>query len=61
MRFMMFMIPNIPDEQWGPPPEAVAAMEKYNQEMEKAGIPLPHRRRRPIGAWTCDSAADRRR
>jgi hypothetical protein len=41
MRFMMIMIPNIPDEaDWGPTPEAAAAMHKYNDELTKAGILL---------------------
>lgn len=39
MRFMMFMIPNIPDEaDWTPSAEAVAAMGKYNDELAKAGV-----------------------
>jgi hypothetical protein len=41
MRFMMIMIPNIPDEaDWGPSPEAVSAMSRYNEELAKAGILL---------------------
>jgi hypothetical protein len=41
MRFMMIMIPNIPDEaDWGPSPEAVSAMSRYNEELTKAGILL---------------------
>jgi hypothetical protein len=41
MRFMMIMIPNIPDEaDWGPNPEAVAAMSKYNDSLTKAGVLL---------------------
>ncbi len=41
MRFMMIMIPNIPDEaDWGPTPEAVWAMSRYNEELAKAGILL---------------------
>lgn len=41
MRFMMFMIPNIPDEaDWSPSAEAVAAMSKYNDELAKAGVLL---------------------
>ncbi len=39
MRFMMFMIPNISDEDWTPPVEAVEAMTKYNEELTKAGRP----------------------
>lgn len=41
MRFMMIMIPNIPDEaDWTPDPEAVAAMGRYNDELAKAGVLL---------------------
>jgi hypothetical protein len=41
MRFMMIMIPNIPDEaNWTPDPDAVAKMGRYNEELTKAGILL---------------------
>ena len=41
MRFMMFMLPNIPAEgEWMPTAEAVASMSKYNEELQKAGILL---------------------
>ncbi len=41
MRFMMIMIPNIPDEaDWMPSAEAVAAMAKYNDELAQAGVLL---------------------
>ena len=41
MRFMMLMIPNIPDEaDWTPSAEAVAAMTRYNEELTKAGALL---------------------
>ena len=43
MRFMMIMLPNVPniDEQsWTPDAEAVAAMGKYNEELTKAGVLL---------------------
>jgi hypothetical protein len=40
MRFMMFMIPNIKEENWMPSAEAVAAMSKYNQSLTKAGVLL---------------------
>ena len=40
MRFMMFMIPNISEDDWMPDPEAVAAMTKYNEELTKAGVLL---------------------
>ncbi len=40
MRFMMFMIPNIKEENWMPSAEAVAAMSKFNESMQKAGILL---------------------
>lgn len=38
MRFMMFMIPNISDDDWTPSVEAVEAMGKYNEELTKAGV-----------------------
>ena len=38
MRFMMFMIPNIKEENWMPSAEAVAAMSKYNEALTKAGM-----------------------
>jgi hypothetical protein len=44
MRFMMIMIPNIPDlksdEDWTPSVQAVSAMSKYNEELRKAGVLL---------------------
>ncbi len=40
MRFMMFMIPNISEDDWMPSPEAVAEMTKYNEELGKAGVLL---------------------
>jgi len=44
MRFMMFMLPNLPteagNEEWLPPREAVEAMTAYNDEMTKAGVLL---------------------
>jgi hypothetical protein len=42
MRFMMFMIPNIPDEaaDWMPSAEAVAAMTAYNKQLTDAGVLL---------------------
>jgi hypothetical protein len=40
MRFMMIMMPNIPDGDWAPSPEAIAAMSKYNDELTKAGVLL---------------------
>ena len=41
MRFMMFMLPNIPAEgDWMPSAEAVAAMTEYNRQLEKAGVLL---------------------
>ena len=41
-RFMMLMIPNIPEEQYekGPAAEDVAAMMKYNETLTKAGVLL---------------------
>jgi hypothetical protein len=41
MRFMMFMYPGVEDEaDWGPTPEQVAAMSKYNEDLTKAGALL---------------------
>jgi hypothetical protein len=41
MRFMMIMIPNIPEESdWMPSADAVAAMSAYNDELTKAGVLL---------------------
>jgi len=40
MRFMMLMIPNVPDNDWMPSPEAVAAMTEYNEKLTKAGVLL---------------------
>jgi hypothetical protein len=42
MRFMMFMIPDITEEEWGPGPdvEMVSAMSKFNEELTQAGVLL---------------------
>jgi hypothetical protein len=41
MRFMMIMIPSPRDQDsWGPKPEDVAAMSKYNKQLEEAGVLL---------------------
>jgi hypothetical protein len=40
MRFMMLMIPNVTEENWGPTPEAVSAMSKYNKQLSDAGVLL---------------------
>ena len=42
MRFMLFMIPNVSDEEYekGPSVEDVEAMMKYNEELTKAGVLL---------------------
>ncbi|HZL58820.1 MAG TPA: YciI family protein [Stellaceae bacterium] len=40
MRFMMFMIPNIKEENWMPSAAAVAAMSTYNDSLKKAGVLL---------------------
>jgi hypothetical protein len=40
MRFMMFMIPNISDDDWTPSVETFEAMGKYNEELAKAGVLL---------------------
>ena len=40
MRFMMFMYPEISEEEWNPSAEDVAAMGRYNEELRKAGMLL---------------------
>ena len=40
MRFMMFMYPEISEEEWKPTAEDVAAMSRYNEELRKAGMLL---------------------
>jgi hypothetical protein len=40
MRFMMFMYPQIAEEDWNPTAEDVAAMTRYNLELRKAGMLL---------------------
>jgi hypothetical protein len=40
MRFMMFMYPQISEEDWEPTAEALAAMSRYNTELRKAGMLL---------------------
>ena len=40
MRFMMFMYPEISEEEWTPSAEDVAAMSRYNEELRKAGMLL---------------------
>jgi hypothetical protein len=40
MRFMMFMYPEIAEEDWQPSAEDVAAMSRYNEELRKAGMLL---------------------
>jgi hypothetical protein len=40
MRFMMFMYPGISEEEWNPSAEHVAAMSRYNDELQKAGVLL---------------------
>jgi len=40
MRFMMFMRPEIGEEEWNPTAEDVAEMSRYNEELRKAGMLL---------------------
>jgi hypothetical protein len=40
MRFMMFMYPEITEEEWNPSAEDVAEMGRYNEELRKAGMLL---------------------
>jgi hypothetical protein len=37
---MMFMLPDVQNEDWTPDAEAVAAMSRYNDELAKAGVLL---------------------
>ena len=37
---MMLMIPNIGEEEWMPSAEAVAAMSRYNEQLNRAGVLL---------------------
>jgi hypothetical protein len=40
MRFMMFMYPQISEDEWQPSAESVEAMSRYNEELRKAGMLL---------------------
>jgi hypothetical protein len=40
MRFMMFMYPQISEEDWNPSVEDVEAMNRYNVELREAGMLL---------------------
>jgi hypothetical protein len=40
MRFMMFMYPNISEDEWVPEGDAFEAMGRYNEELRKAGLLL---------------------
>jgi len=40
MRFMMFMYPELAEEDWNPTAEDVAEMGRYNEELRKAGMLL---------------------
>lgn len=40
MRFMMFMYPQIAEEDWNPSADDVAAMSRYNLELRDAGMLL---------------------
>lgn len=40
MRFMMFMYPEIQEDDWTPSAEDVGAMSRYNEELRKAGMLL---------------------
>jgi hypothetical protein len=40
MRFMMFMYPELSEEDWNPTAENMAAMSRYNEELRKAGLLL---------------------
>jgi len=40
MRFMMFMYPELAEENWNPTADDVAEMSRYNEELRKAGMLL---------------------
>jgi hypothetical protein len=40
MRFMMFMYPQLSDEEWDPSAEDMETMGRYNDELRKAGVLL---------------------
>lgn len=40
MRFMMLMIPNLSEDNWHPDAKTMAAMIKYNAELQRAGALL---------------------
>lgn len=40
MRFMMMMIPNVDEQTWHPPPDKIAEMAGFNEELAKAGVLL---------------------
>jgi hypothetical protein len=40
MRFMLMMIPGVPEDQWTPTADDVAEMMAYNEQLTKAGVLL---------------------
>ncbi len=59
MRFIMFMYPQLADEDWKPSVEAVEAMSRYNEELRKAGMLLSlDGLRPPSDGGTVSFAAD---
>ena len=58
MRFMMFMYPEISEEEWTPSAEDVAAMSRYNEELRKAGMLLALDGLRPPGDGASVSFGD---
>jgi hypothetical protein len=40
MRFMMFMYPELSEEEWNPTAEDMVEMGRYNEELRKAGMLL---------------------
>ena len=49
MRFMMFMYPQISEEDWNPSADDVAEMNRYNVELREAGMLLALDGLRPPG------------
>jgi hypothetical protein len=59
MRFIMFMYPQLDQNEWQPSAEGVEAMSRYNEELRKAGMLLALDGLRPPGdGGTVSFAAD---
>src|ERR1700744_1706524 len=58
MRFMMIMIPNVSLANWHPPPEDIAPMAKFNDELTRAGVLLALDGLQPTGKGARVAFAD---